>query len=416
MLRTVKSFAIAAVLAVPVAAHARVDEHVAKARAAMTKAVAWLRAHQDKETGGWSIPPAPPAGEAAKPKYPAVTGLVIAGMLKDPEVKTTDPSMTAGVKFLLSLQQPDGGIYDRMLPSYNTSVSLSALSKFDTPEVRAAIPRAQEFLKRLQWSEVAVKGSNDDSPQPVGKDHPYYGGIGYGHHGRPDLSNLAMALQALHDSGVSSDDACFQRALVFLQRVQMLDSVNDMKYADGSKQGGFIYSVVPNAESVEGRAGQTYAGTIEESLDDGTKVSRLRCYGSMTYSGFKSYVYAGLKKDDERVKAAHSWAQHNYTVEENPGMSTAGLYYYLVAMTRALSAWAEGGAPTIEAIKDDGKTETRNWADDVIDRISGLQNADGSFKSLNNRWMENNDVLITAYSLIALGEAVDAKEAAAKSK
>jgi hypothetical protein len=35
-----------------------------------------------------------------------------------------------------------------------------------------------------------------------------------------------------------------------------------------------------------------------------------------------------------------------------------------------------------------------------------LQEPDGSFKSVDDRWMENDPVLITAYSLIALGEAV----------
>ncbi len=301
-----------------------------------------------------------------------------------------------------------------MLPSYNTSIVLSALAKIDTPQAKAAIPKAQEFLRKQQWSEAAVKTEQADAPQPVDTSHPYYGGVGYGRHGRPDLSNLATMLQGLHDSGVAADDVAFKRAIVFLQRVQMLDSTNDMPFADGSKQGGFIYSVVPNAESVGGRAGQTNAGTIEETLDDGTKVSRLRCYGTMTYAGFKSYIYAGLKKDDERVKAAYSWAQRNYTVQENPGMKNEGMYYYLISMSRALKAWADGAPPTIVTIKEDGTNVTRNWADDVIDRLVGLQSEDGSFPALDKRWMEDNAVLITSYSLIALGEAVEAKEIAKK--
>jgi squalene-hopene/tetraprenyl-beta-curcumene cyclase len=416
MLRSVRVMAMAAAFAVPALSAMAADEHTDKARAAMTKAIAWPRVQQDKASGGWALPPAPAAGstEAPKPVYPAITGLVVTGLLKDSSIKPTDPIVLDGVKFMLKYQQPDGGIYDKMLPSYNTSIVLSALAKIDTPEARAAIPKAQEFLRRQQWSEVAAKTDVSDSPQPIGTEHPYYGGIGYGRHGRPDLSNLSTMLQGLHDSGVAGDDAAFKRAIVFLQRVQMLDSVNDMPYADGSKQGGFIYSVVPNAESVEGRAGQGYAGTIEESLDDGTKVSRLRCYGSMTYAGFKSYIYAGMKKDDERVKAAYGWAQRNYTVQENPGMKNEGLYYYLVSMSRALNAWADGAAPTIATIKEDGSTATRNWADDVIDRLAGLQSEDGSFQAVDKRWMEDNAVLITAYAVIALGEAVEAKEAAVK--
>jgi hypothetical protein len=35
-----------------------------------------------------------------------------------------------------------------------------------------------------------------------------------------------------------------------------------------------------------------------------------------------------------------------------------------------------------------------------------MQQPDGSFKSVNDRWMENDPVLITAYGLIAVGEAM----------
>src|SRR5688572_6942024 len=208
MLRSVRVMAMAAVFAVPTLSAMAADEHTDKARAAMTKAIAWLRTQQDKASGGWSLPPAPAPGstEAPKPVYPAVTGLVITGMLKDSGVKQGDPAVVEGVRFMLKHQQPDGGIYDKMLPSYNTSIVLSALAKIDTPEARAAIPKAQEFLRRQQWSEIATKTDVNDSPQPVGKDHPYYGGIGYGRHGRPDLSDVAPFVQGMHNSGVAADD------------------------------------------------------------------------------------------------------------------------------------------------------------------------------------------------------------------
>jgi squalene-hopene/tetraprenyl-beta-curcumene cyclase len=382
----------------------------AKAREMIGRAVAYLRSQQDAASGGWAVPPVAEGGEpgAGQPHYPAITALVMIAMLSDPGIQPDDAAVQSGVKYLLNHQRPDGGIYDRVLPSYNTSIALSALAKLDTskspPQVVAAISAAQQFLRGLQWSESGVAtAGGDEAPHSIVKDHPYYGGVGYGKHGRPDNSNLGVMLQGLHDSGVSPDDAAFQRALTFLQRTQMLGSVNDMPYADGSRQGGFIYATVPNAESVEGRAGQSFAGMIEETLDDGTKISRLRCYGSMTYSGFKSYLYANLSHEDERVKAAFDWIRRNYTVEENPGLGTDGMYYYFVTMSRALAAWGE---PTIQAIKPDGTTESRRWADDLIDRLAGLQNADGSFRSVDDRWMENNPVLITAYAGIALGEAL----------
>ena len=39
----------------------------------------------------------------------------------------------------------------------------------------------------------------------------------------------------------------------------------------------------------------------------------------MTYAGLKSFLYAGVSKDDPRVKAAVEWVRKHYTVTENPG-------------------------------------------------------------------------------------------------
>ncbi len=51
--------------------------------------------------------------------------------------------------------------------------------------------------------------------------------------------------------------------------------------------------------------------------------------------------------------------------------------------------------------------DSRDWANDLIDKMATLQNEDGSFKSVDSRWMEDNPVLITAYALLALQHAVD---------
>ncbi len=379
-----------------------IDEaHKKKADEMAARAVGYLKAHQDKATGGWSVP----EPGTNKPHMPAITGLIVNGMALDPKLPANDPTVLMGAKYLLNFQQPDGGIYDKILPSYNTSIALSALAKVDLPQAKDAIPKAQEFLRKLQWGEKSDPGVGaGDASKPVSRDHPFYGGVGYGKHGRPDGSNTAMFIQALHDSGVSPSDDAIQRAVAFMQRLQMLDSVNDMPYANGSRQGGFVYATVENAESVEGRAGQSQAGTIEETMDDGTKVSRLRCYGSMTYSGFKSYLYADLPRNDQRVQAALGWIRSNYTVAENPGMGTSGQYYYYVAFARALNAW---GSPRIDTKATDGQPHARDWANDLIDQLATMQNADGSFKSVGKRWMEDDPVLITAYSLIALREAAD---------
>lgn len=399
-MRMLTSCCVAAMILVHASGVLAVDEaHLRKARTMIGSSMSWLRTQQDTKTGGWSVNPDPKS-----PQFPAITGLVLNGMLMDKRLGTTDPVVQRGVKFMLSYQQPDGGIYDRALPAYNTAICVSALSKLHTPEAAAAMQKAAEFLRGLQWGEQSI----DDKAKDTGKvdaKHPFYGGLGYGKTGRPDLSNLSFFLQAMHDAGVASDDPCYQRAVVFLTRTQMLGDVNDMEFAKGSKQGGFIYSTTPDNKPENLGKGESKAGTIEETLDDGTRTSRLRCYGSMTYAGFKGYIYANLSRDDPRVKAAYDWVRGNYTLAENPGIGANGVYYYYVTFSRSLKAW---GLPTIQTMKHDGTPgETKDWANDLIDRLSELQNADGSFKQVDERWMENNPVLITAYGLLALQEAVD---------
>ena len=379
-------------------AHALDAERRERAEAMARKAIDYLRAQQDAERGGWAI-------SETGPTFPAITALVITGMLHDPAIGADDPTVARAVDFLLTYQQPDGGVYDRILPSYNTSIVLSALALVDREDAKRAIKPAQDFLRSLQWSEDAgdLEGT-PEAPSRVGRDHPFYGGIGYGRHGRPDLSNLSIALQGLHDSGLPADDPAFQRALVFLSRVQMLGDVNDMAYAEGSEQGGFIYATGPNADNLREGQSMAKATHIEETLSDGRTVSRLRAYGSMTYAGFKSLIYAGLQRDDPRVAAAYEWIRRNYTLAENPEMGDEGRYYYFTTFSRAMEAW---GQPTITPVGADGAPhEPRDWANDLVDTLAALQNPDGSFPSLDERWMEGNDVLITAYALLALQHAM----------
>ncbi len=369
-----------------------IDEaHLAKGEAMVERAIGFLRAQQDHDTGGWAVNP-------KGPQFPAITGLVVTGMLMSPEIGADEPAVDAGLDFILKYKQSDGGIYDQVLASYNTSICLSALARAQRPEAVAALAPGVGFLRSMQWSEVAA---DHPETQVVPETHPFYGGVGYGSHSRPDLSNLNFMLQAMHDAGVSGDDPAFARAAVFLQRTQMHDAINDQAYADGSSQGGFIYATGEEADLAG--EGESKAGEIWESTDDGERVSRLRCYGTMTYAGFKSYLYADLDRDDERVQLAYDWIRGNYALETNPGLGDEGRYYYYMVFGRALGAW---GLPTIEVINEDGSTQTRDWANDLIDQLATMQNEDGSFESVNARWMEDNPVLITSYALIALQNAL----------
>lgn len=368
-------------------------EHYDQAKAMIAKSVEYLRAQQDAETGGWAVNP-------EGPNLPAISGLVVRGMLMDPAIDAKDPAVARGVEYILSFRQDSGGIYDGILANYNTAICLSALSLVNTPEAVAAIGPAQGFLKGIQWSEDSIEHPESGA---VDGSHPYYGGVGYGGSGRPDMSNVNWMLQSLHDSGLDCNDEAFQRAIKFLERCQMDGEINDMPYAEGSQQGGFIYATSPNKDSMG--VGESKAGMIEETLSDGTTASRLRAYGSVTYIGFKSYLYANLDRDDPRVTAAYDWIASNYTLEENPGIGLDGYYYYLVTFSKAMDAWGLSEITPTTASSE--AAEPRDWANDLIDKLAELQNADGSFRAVDDRWMEDNPVLITAYSLLALQHAID---------
>ena len=68
------------------------------------------------------------------------------------------------------------------------------------------------------------------------------------------------------------------------------------------------------------------------------------------------------------------------------------------------AAMALGRVALRDSDGQDGSTAERRWALDLVNQLATLQEPDGSFRPMKDgaRWMEDNKVLITAYSLIAL--------------
>ncbi|MEX0744614.1 MAG: prenyltransferase/squalene oxidase repeat-containing protein [Phycisphaeraceae bacterium] len=364
------------------------DEHWRKANDAIERGIAFLRTTQ-QDDGSWS----------AEPAGPAVTAMVVSAMLDRPDISANDPQVAKAIDFILSHVQDDGGIYDEILANYNTAIALSALSKVShRPDVAAAIADAQDFLRDLQWK----AGDLDPQGNVIDEDHPFYGGIGYGNHGRPDMSNLQIALEGLIDSGVDCEDEVFQRAMMFVSRVQGHES-NDKFDADTiERDGGFIYATSVNKDHIGTPQSMANPEMVDEALA-GRPVSGLRTYGSMTYAGFKSYLYADLDRDDPRVVAARDWISHNYTLQQNPGMPESmkhqGLYYYYHTFARAMSAWGTSTVTTADG-------ESRDWANDLVAALVEQQHDHGSWANDADRWMESDVNLVTVYALLALTHAV----------
>jgi squalene-hopene/tetraprenyl-beta-curcumene cyclase len=377
---------VAIALFTPSSALALDDAHHAKAQKAIAKAIEFLRQKQNAN-GSWTPQPGP-----------AVTALVVQGMLKRPDISPADPAMKKAIDYILSKAKDDGSIQDGILMNYNTAIALSALANVTgRPDVSAAVTKAQNYLRDMQWHNQ--KGPDGKT---IDKSHPFYGGSGYGKHGRPDLSNTQFMLEGLHESGLDCNDPAFQRALVFISRCQAADT-NDAPWRNKlANDGGFVYTTSESKDKI----GVPGSEAGEETLDipGQGSVSVLRSYGSMTYAGFKSYLYANLSHDDPRVVNVLKWVRNNYAVDKNPGMAAKaqqqGLYYYLLTFTRAMHAW---GSTTITTA--DG--QSHDWANDLVDQLVKTQHEDGSWSNDADRWMEGDPNLVTAYSLLCLTTAAN---------
>lgn len=282
-----------------------------------------------------------------------------------------DPAVAKSLKWIQTFAHPDGGIYspDSPVKNYETSLAVLAFTAANADgRYTKLLKDANKFLKGIQWV-----GEKSDVK---------YGGAGYGRHKRPDLSNTGFFLDALKAAGDGPDDESVKRALVFVSRCQNFESPdNTTPFAAKNPDGGFYYT--PAAD------GGSEAGTTPDG--------GLRSYGSMTYTGLKSMIYAGVKADDPRVKAAVSWVKKNYTVSANPGLSSPedGLYYYYNTFSKALAAL---GDDTI--VDSEGKSH--NWRHDLLEAIVQRQKPDGSWVNSSHRWLEGNPNLVTAYCLLSL--------------
>lgn len=358
------------------------SDALAKAQAMIDRGLNYLKTQQ-KEDGGWQNPKEPPG----------ITALVLRAFVSDKRYTLKDDFVKKGYDHLLSYQKPDGGIYQDMLANYNTAIAASALAAADDPSLNDRLQKAVAWMKKTQWIEGAT-GPKGETVKD--RSNSWYGGFGYNRHSRPDLSNSHFAIEALHDAGLKPGDAAYEKAIVFLARCQNFSETNDQPWS--GNDGGFIYSPADGGDS----EAESYVGP------DGKKM--WRSYGSMTYAGLKSMIYAGVTKSDPRVKAAVDWVKKHWTWDENPGMrdndptqAQHGLYYYFQVAAKALDAYDE---PTIT----DDKGNAHDWRIELIDKLGSLQRPDGSWAG-EKRWMEDNPVLVTSYAVLALEQVVkDLKE------
>ncbi|MCI0680748.1 MAG: hypothetical protein L0Y71_01475 [Gemmataceae bacterium] len=327
-------------------------------QAVVDKGVAYLKSSQGKD-----------GSFAPKLAGPGITALAVAGLLRS-GLSPQDAVVANGLKYLESQVQKDGGVYNKFLANYTTSVAIMAFQEANQGgKYDAVIKDAAAFIQRIQ---------HEDDPN-----NPAFGGFSYDGKKRPDLSNSAFSVEALIAAGIPKDDPVIKKALTFIGRCQNLPGEsNDQPFAKKTSKadrGGFTY--------------------LPFDVDDNrhkTPDGGLRSLGAMSYGGLKSFLYAGVSKEDPRVKAAVDWIRRHYTLKENIGMGKAGLFYYYHTFAKAMDAWGEN--PFVDA------AGTKHpWKAELFDAIRAQQGPNGSWRNQGERtFAEDNPDLCTAFALLSL--------------
>lgn len=325
-----------------------------KAKRAVDAGLHYLRTHQ-ADDGAWS-------GSVG------ITALALRAFLESHRGynESDGAFITRPVQFILYYVNTDGSISEtNQNRNYNTAVAITALQATGNPAHKEVIVNGQGFLKGLQL----------DSPDGYDKDHRYYGGIGYGGDERPDLSNQYLAVEALQATSLDPEDPVWDKARLFISRCQNRSESNDQPWA--GNDGGFTY--MPGYSP--------HGGTAS--------------YGGMTHAGLLSLLFAGVDKNDPRVKAAYDWIRTHYTLEDNPGAKgKQGLFYYYNAFGKSMYAFGQA-----EITDTSGKQH--NWRNDLATKLLSLQDKDGSWVNPHSpRWWEGDRYLVTAWSVIALNHAI----------
>jgi squalene-hopene/tetraprenyl-beta-curcumene cyclase len=336
--------------------------------AAVGRGLDYLVASQ-KENGSWS-----------HASFPALTALPMRALSASSDPKH-QAAVRRGLDFLLSCVQPDGGIYKKGsggksgLSTYNTAICMTVLYEVGDKSVIPKVLRARDFVAKSQQ---------------LGGD-VYRGGFGYdAGTGRPyaDLLNTYSAAQAMYMTAGAEDlrpsdgkrtDIDWDATIKFVERMQ------NKKGEDNKDGGGFFYNPADPKGGTKTKKDDTVA---------------FRAYGSMTYAGMLSLIYAQLPRDDHRIRSAVDWASRHWSLDENPGMGSQGLYFFYSVLTRALNAYDQD---LIQ--QEDGKLI--NWREELAKKLLSLQKIDsasgqGYWKNENGRYWENDAILVTSYALISL--------------
>jgi squalene-hopene/tetraprenyl-beta-curcumene cyclase len=389
-MKTLTLAVLGLVVALAPAQAAPKDELSAKLIETWGKASDWVVTQQDA-SGCWKVGP-----EGKQEPSPSFTSIIVTALANGPKDLRGKfaGAVAKGIGYLESKANPDGsfgeGKSGSFAKTYSTALALMALATVDRDKHADKIRGAQAYLKQNQLKEGAHRGGNGyGDEEPRGQTTI-----------KKDIANLSVtgfAAEGLEMSGLPKDDEYWKLVIEFVRKCQNSSEVNtDPEFVAKLKaknlvvgdDGGLYYT--PVAEPGLQKAGMKKIADKES----------IASYGSMTYEGIKTYLYAGLKKDSPEVKAAVDWVRKNFSVEGHPGFAfdevkrnhLRGLYYYYLVMARALDAYGENPFVTFDGKKHD-------WPREIAEQLLKRVREDHMWQNDNAGWYEADPILVTSYAL-----------------
>ena len=304
------------------AADSGVDEK--ERTAVVNRAVAYLRTRQNAD-----------GSFAPRLAGPGVSAVVAAGLIRN-GVTTDEPLLNKTLAYLESKVQPDGGVYEQSDGQLHDERRPGGLRRRQhRRQVRRGHPQRDQFL---QYPPGRRRRQGRIRRRP-------FGGLGYDGKCRPDLSNTQFFPRGPAGGRRGQGRPGRQAGLVFVNRCQNLPGEhNDQPFAaktTDDDRGGLVYNPID----------------ADKNDRDRTPQGGLRSAGAMTYGGLKSFLYAGVTKDDPRVQGAIKWIRAHYTLDENPGMGKAGLFYYYHTFAKAMTALGEDRFTDAKGVAHDWRRE-----------------------------------------------------------
>jgi squalene-hopene/tetraprenyl-beta-curcumene cyclase len=391
---------LALVCIVPVPVIAQEPDLATRLKTTYAEAADELIRQQD-DVGAWGV-------VMPDRKVPSVayTALIVSALIHSPvDLRPKYKHVIEkAARFLLSKANPDGsfgeGESGTYMKTYATAVTLSALSSVEwTEKVNDAMRGARAYLKQNQLKEGLHRGG-----EGYGEEEPRRNAdTGEWEVKRSTVANLsatAMVAEAMKDAGISLSDDFWTLAAEYVRKCQNSTDVNKdpallaafkEKGLSVGNEGDLYYTAEPNG-------GLQKAGT-RKIADRETIVG----YGSMTYDGIKTYLYAGLLRDSPEVKAAVDWVRRNYSIEAHPGFlhdrakrdHLRGIFYYYLVMARALHAYGER-----PFITSDGREH--DWPKELAEKMLSTIRESKSWENDNPAWFEGDTILTTSYVLNVL--------------